>query len=86
MIAILAMGALIAAAVLTTWRLIVGPTVADRIVALDVGLMTLMGGLAIEAWRSGDPALLDLLTVVAIVAFAATVAASRFIEQEGELP
>jgi multicomponent Na+:H+ antiporter subunit F len=63
-------------------RLMVGPTLADRVVALDVALMALMGGVAVRAAASGDTSELNLLVVIAIVGFTATVAASRFIEHE----
>lgn len=64
-------------------RLLIGPTLADRIVALDVALMALMTAIAVHAADSGTTVFLDLLVVIAIVGFTATVAASRFIEHEG---
>jgi len=64
-------------------RLLVGPSLADRVAALDVMLIALMAGIAAHAADTGDPVYLELLVVVAIVAFTATVAASRFIEHEG---
>lgn len=64
-------------------RLWIGPTLADRILALDVALVSLMGGIATHVAAGGDPTLLGLLPPVAVVAFTATVAASRFVEHEG---
>ena len=83
MIAILAMGALVVTGTAATARLLWGPTLADRVVALDVVLISLMGAIAVYAADSGSTVYLDLLVVIAIVGFTATVAASRFIEHEG---
>ncbi len=45
-------------------------------------LISLMGGIAVQAAETGSSAFLDLLVVIAIIGFTATVAASRFIEHE----
>ena len=63
-------------------RLLAGPTLADRIVALDVALIALMGAIAVQAVATGSDLYLDLLVVIAIIGFTATVAASRFIEHD----
>jgi len=66
-----------------TARALIGPTLADRVAAFDVGLIALMGGIVTQAVETGDTVALDLLVVVAIVGFTATVAVSRFIESQG---
>jgi multicomponent Na+:H+ antiporter subunit F len=76
-------GAFVLAGVCAGIRLLIGPSLADRVAALDVMLIALMSGIAAAAADSRDPVYLELLVVVAIVAFTATVAASRFIESEG---
>jgi len=63
-------------------RLWKGPTLADRVVALDVALISLMSAIAIYAGESGDTTYLNLLVVIAVIGFVATVAASRYIENE----
>jgi multicomponent Na+:H+ antiporter subunit F len=67
-----------------TYRILVGPTLADRIVALDVTLISLMGAITVDAARRDDPTNLVLLVVLAIVGFTATVATSQFIEADRE--
>ena len=69
------------AALCSTFRLLRGPALADRIMALDVTLICLMGGIAVDAARRDDTTYLILLVVLAIIGFTATVAASKFIEQ-----
>lgn len=63
-------------------RLLQGPTLADRVIALDVALISLMGAIASQSATSGSTVYLELLVVIAIVGFTATVAATRFIERE----
>lgn len=83
MIASIVIGAFILTGVCAGIRLLIGPSLADRVAALDVMLIALMAAIAASAAESGSAAYLELLAVVAIVAFTATVAASRFIESEG---
>ena len=62
------------------WRMRVGPSLPARVAALDVVLVALMGAIAVYAADTGRREWLDLLVVIAVVAFTATVAVSRFIE------
>lgn len=79
--------ALAIAALFAAIRVVMGPSLADRVAALDVMLVALMSGIAANAGARGDSTNLDILVVIAIVAFTATVAASRFIEHEdSEIP
>ena len=66
------------------YRLLAGPTLADRIVAMDVVLIALMGCITVDAARRDDTTYLVLLVVLAIVGFTATIAASRFVEEEAQ--
>lgn len=83
MIWVAQIGLLVAAAA-ALWRLVVGPTLADRVIALDLLLISLMTGIAIDAGVRGDSSILILLVVIAIIGFTATVAATSFIEREAE--
>jgi multicomponent Na+:H+ antiporter subunit F len=65
-----------------TYRLLVGPRLADRIIALDLALISLMGAIAVDAARRNDSTYLVLLVVIAIIGFTATVAGSKSIEHE----
>lgn len=70
------------AALCGLYRLLAGPDLADRIIALDVILISLMGGITVDAARRDDSTNLVILVVIAIIGFTATVAASRFLEDE----
>jgi multicomponent Na+:H+ antiporter subunit F len=67
-------------AVLALVRAVRGPDLVDRIVALDLVLLLLAGGLAAHGARSGSQFYIAVLVVVALVAFAGTVLVARFIE------
>lgn len=86
MIAAIAIGGFIVAAVCAGVRLVIGPSLADRVVALDVMLVALMGGIAADAAAQGSTTNLDLLVAIAVVGFTATTAASLFIERDGARP
>lgn len=63
-------------------RLLIGPSLADRIAALDVTLMSLMGAIAVHAAARQDTTYLVLLVVIAIIGFMATLAAAKFLEHD----
>ena len=71
---------LAAAAILALLRAVRGPTLADRIVALDLVLLLLGGGIAAQGARTGSELFVPVLVVFALVAFASTVFVARFIE------
>jgi multicomponent Na+:H+ antiporter subunit F len=64
-------------------RLARGPSLADRVLALDSLLIVGIVGVATEAARTRSGAFLDVLLVVALVAFVGTSAVARFIERRG---
>lgn len=63
-------------------RLLIGPNLADRVIALDVTLISFMGAIVVDAARRDDTTFLILLVVIAIIGFTATISASRFLEHE----
>jgi multicomponent Na+:H+ antiporter subunit F len=78
----IAYGALVLAGVCALVRTLRGPTLADRVVALDVALISLMSAIAVAAAARGSDVALTLPVVIAIIGFTATIAAGRFIERE----
>lgn len=81
MIVTLAYVGLLIAAAAAVYRLVVGPTLADRVIALDLLLVALMTGIVVDAANRDSTTWLNLLVVIAIIGFTATVAVSRFMEQ-----
>jgi multicomponent Na+:H+ antiporter subunit F len=65
-------------------RAVLGPSVADRIVALDLVLLLLAGGLAAQGARENSEAFTPVLIVAALIAFAGTVLVARYTEWRGD--
>lgn len=81
MIVTIAFTLLLAAALVAVIRVFRGPSLADRVIALDLVLVALMTSIVVDAANTGSAVGLDLLVVIAIVGFTTTVAVSRFIER-----
>ena len=68
---------------LTFVRLVRGPTLPDRVVALDLMGVLAVGMLAAYAVATDQPVLLDPAAVMALVGFLGTVAFARYLEKRG---
>ncbi len=64
-------------------RLVRGPTLPDRVVALDLMGVLAVGMIAAYAVVTDQPVLLDDATVLALVGFLGTVAFARYLERRG---
>ncbi len=69
-----------AAALGGLFRVVKGPTLADRANALDVVLLAIASGVAAYGARTGDEVFTPLLISVGLVAFLATAAVARYAE------
>lgn len=67
--------------VLVFVRLMRGPSLPDRVVALDMVAYLAVGTIALWTFASGVTAYLDAALVLALIAFLATVAFGRYIEE-----
>ena len=67
--------------VLAGVRALRGPHAADRVLALDLAGFVLVGGSAGISILTGQPVLLDVALVVALVAFLGTLALARLVER-----
>lgn len=63
------------------YRLARGPSLADRITALDGMLVVGANAIAVEAVRSGFTVYLPVLVVLALVGFISTAVASKLVGQ-----
>ena len=70
------------AAVLTFVRLVRGPTLPDRVIAVDLIGVLVVCMLVVVAASTGEPAFLDVAMVVALVSFVGTVAYARYVERD----
>jgi multicomponent Na+:H+ antiporter subunit F len=70
------------AILLAVLRLIRGPSLPDRVVALDLISILVAGATAIYAIATGLAVLLEVATVIALIAFLGTVAFAHYIERQ----
>ncbi|MBL8796253.1 MAG: cation:proton antiporter [Planctomycetia bacterium] len=66
---------------LAFFRLVRGPSLPDRVVALDLIGVIAVGVIAAYDILTEQPVLLDAATVVALVAFLGTVAFAHYVER-----
>lgn len=71
------------AALLTMVRLVAGPSVPDRIVALDVLVQIVVAGIAVAAALTRDGTYLAVLVAVSLLGFVGTATVARFVERRG---
>jgi len=70
-----------AALALSLTRFIIGPTLPDRVIALDTMAMISLGIIASYSIQRGSPDFLDVGVLVAFVTFLGTVAFALYIEK-----
>jgi multicomponent Na+:H+ antiporter subunit F len=80
----LALGILALAVILALIRLLRGPGLADRIVALDMLTMLAISLIGVLALRLGQPLLLDIAVALCLVGFVSTVALIRLLLMRGK--
>jgi len=71
---------LAAAGLLALWRVVKGPTLPDRVVAVDLLGVIVTGFAVVSAASTGSSWFLDVAIVIALVTFVGTLAYSRYIE------
>jgi multicomponent Na+:H+ antiporter subunit F len=72
---------LCATVLLALIRLARGPTVLDRMVALDLVIVAGVGMIAVITLRTGTPFFLELILAYSLVGFLTTVALTRYLER-----
>lgn len=77
---VLAWAMLAAAFAIGLARLVRGPHLPDRIVALDMLALVAICAACVHALSTGSTAFLDLALVMALVSFLSTVAFARYVE------
>jgi multicomponent Na+:H+ antiporter subunit F len=80
---IAAIAILVVALLLTVYRVVVGPTLPDRIIALDMLVGIVIGFIAVIALRTGYTLYIDIAIALGLVGFLATVAFARFVLARG---
>ncbi|CAN5539650.1 hypothetical protein BH10ACT3_BH10ACT3_10860 [soil metagenome] len=71
---------LMLAAICFATRLALGPSLPDRVIAMDGLVLVGIGAIAVRAMQTGNGAFLPVLVVLTLVGFVSTAASARFIE------
>ena len=74
----------ILAAVMALIRLIRGPSLPDRVMALDLISMLLAGIVLVHAVFADEAIFFDVVVIISLVVFFATVSFSLYIQRRGE--
>ncbi len=82
--ALVAIGFVLAGFLFATVRLIKGPSLPDRVVALDLISVLMVCFIGAYAIVAEEPAFLDAAIALALIAFLATVAFARYAESQAE--
>jgi multicomponent Na+:H+ antiporter subunit F len=75
--------AIMAALAMAVWRMIKGPGIVDRVVALDMLTGVAVALAALTAARTGRREFLDIAFGLALIAFVGTCAFAAFLERKG---
>ena len=75
-----ALGMLGLSALLSLWRVVRGPTLPDRVVALDLMGVLVVAIAVTSAALSGSRFYLDVAIVIALISFVGTVGYARYVE------
>ena len=66
-------------ALLALYRLAIGPSLLDRVVATDTLLVIISASLAVHAALQRDPTVVPVLVVVSLLAFVGSVSIARYV-------
>lgn len=75
-------GGLLISLLMAFVRLILGPTLADRVVALDLIAFITIGFIAVYTLDRGQQSLLDIAITLGLVSFLGTIAFARLIAKQ----
>jgi multicomponent Na+:H+ antiporter subunit F len=64
-------------------RFLMGPGLADRVVALDLLVTIGIGVIAVYSIVTGQPSYLDIAMILALIAFLSTIAFAYYIKRRG---
>ena len=76
------LGILVVSIFVALIRLILGPSLPDRVVALDLISTLVIGIVAVEIVLSGQVVLLPVVMVLALVSFLGTIAFAHYLERK----
>ncbi len=79
--ALISLGILTLAAGIALWRLLRGPALPDRVIALDLIASIVIGMIAAYAVLTNLNVMLNAAVIIALISFLGTVALARYLER-----
>jgi multicomponent Na+:H+ antiporter subunit F len=79
----ISLGIISVSAVVFVIRMVTARDLPDRMVALDVLLIAVASGIAVQAARTGDGTFLTVMVVAALLGFVGTTLVARFVSRRG---
>lgn len=73
------LGAIVLAIAMTAWRLLRGPEITDRVLAIDTLYINVVALVIALGMRSGTELLFEAALIVALLGFVSTVALARYL-------
>ena len=73
---------LLAALAISLFRLYKGPTISDRIVAMDLIASITMGFILVYSVTINEPMYFDIVIIISLISFISTVAISTYLNQK----
>jgi multicomponent Na+:H+ antiporter subunit F len=73
---------LLAAALIALARVVIGPTMLNRVMAMEVLVAVVVGGLALEAAYNQHRSTLPILLALAMLGFVGATSVARFVAKE----
>jgi multicomponent Na+:H+ antiporter subunit F len=70
--------------ILIVIRFLKGPSIVDRVIALDLIITAGIGIIAVYSMITNQPAFLDIAMILALIAFLSTVAFSYYLEKRNK--
>jgi len=70
--------------ILIMFRFLKGPSIVDRVIALDLLITTGIGIIAVYSMITDQPVFLDIAMILALIAFLSTVAFSYYLEKRNK--
>lgn len=78
----IALFSLAATFLLALIRVVLGPSIADRAMAADICLFSVVTSIALVAVRTGAQSFLDVVLVASLLGFLATISLARLVKRE----
>ena len=69
---------------LAVLRLLRGPGLSDRVAALDLTALLLLGAIVLYSLKTSNPMFLDVALVLALLGFLSTIGFSRYLEERNK--